>query len=315
MFTKKPISRSSSGRVPPGDRHANAHVALARITSQQHLKRRQQHHAQRAIFFGSQAAQIVDDRSSKAGAGTVWPRYVCTAGRGRSSGKASGPGRSANCVRQYSLSAAATGPVPSSRWAIAYSANCTGSGASSHAPPPVSACVLLCATSCRSTAIDQPSQMIWCNVSNRTCSLRQPYQSGSYEWTTRQVERANRLGIRRPGKRLITCGRVERRKVFLGQLKLDLLANDLFRTARGTAKHGPQRLMPCDHRVKRRRKQAGFQVAHDARRNRDIVKRVARLELIEKPQPFLAERQGSRLAGVAARRRGHTRLCVTWPAQ
>src|SRR5262249_55050110 len=75
------------------------------------------------------------------------------------------------------------------------------------------------------------------------------------------------------------------------------------------AEGGPERLVAADHLVERSLKRVGIEGAIDPDRQRDVVERATRLELIEEPEPLLRERGGERAIGVdgVERRRGRAR--------
>ena len=107
----------------------------------------------------------------------------------------------------------------------------------------------------------------------------------------RQIER--RLGLlARPAQRLRPAlrGR-EPGEILDGHLQPQLRGHHGDRSAVDARKGGPQDLVAADDFVEARRERRHDQAAAQAQRARSVVERVAGLELVEKPQPLLRERE------------------------
>ncbi len=226
------------------------------------------------------------------------PGWLWTAGRGRSVGSSSTGGRPARCWRQclgLSLQHRALQPARAARPRSPRTALAAPAAAS---PSPGECLVERRHTPAPGPRMDQPSLTMWCITISRQRASADPGASPRRAAADPRPGRTDRARLGRPTKRLGLAipaqgdlsGRPQGEQKRTAAGCLHRLAHPLpgrrCAAPRGGARPRPSWL------AQRRHDQAAFA----PQRDRDVVDRAVRLQLIEEPEPLLGEGQRQRKA-------------------
>ena len=130
-----------------------------------------------------------------------------------------------------------------------------------------------------------------------------PHEPGANQRTPFQVERSDGFLVRQLPQMRRTILRAKRRNVVVRQLNALVRLHELLGFASHGVKDRAQHVVPLDNRRQHRGQSVGIQIARDPRRHRDVIKRIAGLELIKEPQAALAKGKRCRTLLAASRNR------------
>ena len=295
VLTKKPISASISAARAPGDRGCPPPRPRCRAyCGQQHLEGGQQHHEQRGALAAAPAPAAARAAPRRARTDSRAPRYVCTAGRGRSVGSSSSAGAPASCslpVRQLPA------PAPRPR---SYRAARPRSRRTAPAAPAAATRAPRGTPRTAPQLADEHAHgpAVADDVVHRTAAARGPRRPAAAAPRAKSGPAARSNGrrasspARRADLRLaLLVG--QRRQVLHRQRE----AGDGAITCTGCRPLGEdraQRLVPPDDLAQRALQRRRVQRARQAQRDGDVVDRAPRLQLVQEPEPLLRERERQR---------------------
>ncbi len=130
---------------------------------------------------------------------------------------------------------------------------------------------------------------------------RQAQQAGAGERRAGEVERQRDLGVDHPGRLGLAPRLGQRGQVDDGERQPRLGFDDRHRLAVAHHDAGAQGLMPAGDLDEAGREHPHVEQAPDAHGTRDVIRRAARLELLDEPKPLLGEGKHRLFAGPAAR--------------
>ena len=110
-----------------------------------------------------------------------------------------------------------------------------------------------------------------------------------------QIERPRRRLSQRLRERGLACGVLERGQIERLEVERPRRLHNLVRLALRQREHGAQGLVPRDDLVERARQARAVELALETQGGRLVVRRRARKELIEEPEPLLGERERAAL--------------------
>ena len=130
-------------------------------------------------------------------------------------------------------------------------------------------------------------------------------QRGAHHQVGSEVERPPRLTAEPVVQLALAVAGRNLLEVDDGQWERPLVERDLARLAALCDIHRAKALVPLDHAGERPRERFDVELADETRGADAVLRRSARLQLVEEPHPMLGEGERSRLVGAAGRdRRG-----------